>query len=97
MHVPREQPFGDVAGTALPVGRSRWTGLGSVPTLLTNDAAHRTDDPPWSSDEVQVATAAFLARDNGHTLEAYRHDLRSYFRWAADHTSPCSTHMPPPQ
>ena len=28
---------------------------------------------------------AFLARYSGRTLEAYRHDLRCLFQWAADH------------
>ena len=34
-------------------------------------------------DEAELAAAAFLARYNGCTLEAYRHDLRSFFEWAA--------------
>jgi site-specific recombinase XerD len=36
-------------------------------------------------DEAQVAAVAFLARYSGRTLEAYRHDLRMFFQWAADH------------
>ena len=45
---------------------------------------------PWPSsedlslDEAQVAAAAFLARYNGRTLDAYRFDLRTFFHWAAD-------------
>ena len=35
-------------------------------------------------DEAQVAAAAFLARYNGRTLDAYRYDLRTFFQWAAD-------------
>ena len=35
-------------------------------------------------DETQVAAAAFLARYNGRTLDAYRYDLRTFFQWAAD-------------
>ena len=35
-------------------------------------------------DEAQVAVAGFLARYRGRTLEAYRHDLRGFFQWAAD-------------
>jgi site-specific recombinase XerD len=31
---------------------------------------------------------AFLARYSGRTLEAYRHDLRALFQWAADHHLP---------
>ncbi len=34
--------------------------------------------------EAELAAAAFLARYSGRTLEAYRHDLRSFFQWAAD-------------
>ena len=36
-------------------------------------------------DEDQLAAVAFLARYRGRTLEAYRHDLRNLFQWAADH------------
>jgi len=36
-------------------------------------------------DEMQLAAASFLARYSGGTLEAYRHDLRGFFQWAADH------------
>ena len=55
-----------------------------LPTLLTNDSAVCTEDPPWSPDEAHVAAAAYLARYSGRTLEAYRHDLRYYFQWATD-------------
>ena len=41
-------------------------------------------DPALSSDEAELAAAAFLARYAGRTLDAYRHDLRTYFQWAAD-------------
>ena len=34
-------------------------------------------------DEAELAAVAFLARYSGRTLEAYRHDLRSFFTWAA--------------
>ena len=34
-------------------------------------------------DEAQLAVAAFLARYSAGTLDAYRHDLRSFFNWAA--------------
>ncbi len=37
-------------------------------------------------DEAQLAAVAFLARYSGRTLDAYRHDLRGYFQWAADKT-----------
>jgi len=39
-------------------------------------------------DEAQLAAASFLARYSGRTLEAYRHDLRGFFQWAADHEIP---------
>ena len=35
-------------------------------------------------DEAHVAAAAYLARYSGRTLDAYRHDLRYFFQWAAD-------------
>jgi len=35
-------------------------------------------------DEAQLAAAAFLARYSSRTLDAYRHDLRTFFQWAAD-------------
>ena len=35
-------------------------------------------------DEAEVAAAAFLARYQGRTLEAYRYDLRAFLQWAAD-------------
>ena len=35
-------------------------------------------------DEAELAAAAFLARYQGRTLDAYRHDLRAFFQWAAD-------------
>ena len=34
--------------------------------------------------EAELAAVAFLARYSGRTLDAYRHDLRGYFSWAAD-------------
>jgi integrase/recombinase XerD len=37
-------------------------------------------------DEAQLAAVSFLARYNGRTLEAYRHDLRGFFQWATDHS-----------
>ena len=35
-------------------------------------------------DEADLAAAAFLARYSGRTLDAYRHDLRTFFQWATD-------------
>jgi site-specific recombinase XerD len=34
--------------------------------------------------EAELAAAAFLARYGGRTLEAYRHDLRTFFQWASN-------------
>jgi len=39
-------------------------------------------------DEAQLAAASFLARYSGRTLEGYRHDLRGFVQWAADHDVP---------
>ena len=39
---------------------------------------------PYRLDEAQLAAVAFLARYSGRTLDAYRHDLRTFFQWAAD-------------
>src|ERR1700693_2110806 len=35
-------------------------------------------------DEAQLVAVGFLARYGGRTLDAYRHDLRAFFQWAAD-------------
>jgi integrase/recombinase XerD len=35
-------------------------------------------------DQAQLAAAAFLARYSGRTLDAYRHDLRTFFQWTSD-------------
>ena len=35
-------------------------------------------------DKAEPAAAAFLARYQGRTLDAYRYDLRAFFQWAAD-------------
>ena len=40
---------------------------------------------PCPLDEAQLAAVAFLARYSGRTLDAYRHELRNLFQWAADH------------
>lgn len=50
-------------------------------TLVTSDVTvvrAQAVDPP------ELAAAAFLARYQGRTLEAYRHDLRRFFQWARD-------------
>jgi integrase/recombinase XerD len=40
--------------------------------------------PAGSFDEAELAAASFLARYSGRTLDAYRHDLRTFFQWATD-------------
>ena len=35
-------------------------------------------------DPAEAAAAGFLARYSGHTRDAYRHDLRTFFQWADD-------------
>lgn len=35
-------------------------------------------------DEAELAAAAYLARYQGRTLDAYRYDLRAFFQWAGD-------------
>lgn len=55
--------------------------------MTTITSATTTVQAPFDSaafDEAQVAAASFLARYSGRTLEAYRHDLRVFFQWAAD-------------
>jgi integrase/recombinase XerD len=39
-------------------------------------------------DPAELAAVAFLARYSGRTLDAYRHDLRNLFQWAAGHGLP---------
>jgi integrase/recombinase XerD len=41
-------------------------------------------EPADSFDEAELAAAAFLAGYSERTLDAYRHDLRTYFQWASD-------------
>ena len=54
----------------------------TVPDLLSSTVD--SFDPTGSFDEAALAAAAFLARYNGRTLDAYRHDLRTFFQWSAD-------------
>ena len=48
--------------------------------MFTIEVAGKASD----FDEAQLAAVAFLARYNGRTLDAYRHDLRAFFTWATD-------------
>jgi site-specific recombinase XerD len=55
--------------------------------MTTIETSARTIQLPEEElivDEAQVAAVGFLARYSGRTLDAYRHDLRGFFRWAAD-------------
>jgi integrase/recombinase XerD len=55
--------------------------------MTTIESASTTIERPCvgvAVDEAQLAAASFLARYSRRTLEAYRHDLRGYFQWAAD-------------
>jgi site-specific recombinase XerD len=42
----------------------------------------------FAIDPAELAAISFLARYSGRTLDAYRHDLRNLFQWAADHDLP---------
>lgn len=55
--------------------------------MTTLDFSAELDMPlgPLAPDEADLAAVAFLARYSGRTLDAYRHDLRNLFQWAADH------------
>jgi integrase/recombinase XerD len=52
----------------------------------TLDSAARTIQAPTPErfNEAEMAAAAFLARYSGRTLDAYRHDLRTFFQWVGD-------------
>ncbi|MCP5069777.1 MAG: tyrosine-type recombinase/integrase [bacterium] len=55
--------------------------------MTSLDSIHATirhSDDGVLVDEVRLAAAAFLARYSGRTLEAYQHDLRTFFQWAGD-------------
>ena len=58
--------------------------------MTTRDRTAVLDVPiePFVPDEAELAAVAFLARYSGRTLDAYRHDLRNLFQWAADHGLP---------
>src|ERR1700682_3051584 len=52
-------------------------------SIDTTSTMIQTPDRDYAVDPAQLAAAAFLARYSGRTLDAYRHDLRGYFNWAA--------------
>lgn len=54
-------------------------------TMLDSTAtALRVPHGDFALDQAHLAVVAFLARYSGRTLDAYRHDLRSFFQWAGD-------------
>ena len=53
-------------------------------TIETSTTGLRLPVDAVAIDDAQLAVVAFLARYNGRTLDAYRHDLRGFFQWAAD-------------
>jgi integrase/recombinase XerD len=58
------------------IRRIRRTSIDTATTI-------QSPDPDFAVDPAHLAAAAFLARYSGRTLDAYRHDLRGYFNWAA--------------
>lgn len=57
-------------------------------TIATARPRIQRPDTEYLVDDAQLAAAAFLARYSGRTLDAYRHDLRGNFQWAADNQVP---------
>ena len=53
-------------------------------TLLTTATTVASYAFGADTDEAEAAAAGFLARYSGRTLEAYRHDLQTFFQWAAE-------------
>jgi integrase/recombinase XerD len=53
--------------------------------MTTIESTIRAPGAEYEVDEAQLAAVSFLARYNGRTLEAYRHDLRGFLQWASDH------------
>jgi len=57
-------------------------------TIQTSTAAIEVTRDDFVIDDAQLAAVAFLARYSGRTLDAYRHDRRGFFQWAADNKLP---------
>jgi hypothetical protein len=53
------------------------TAVETITEVLTREDTWSVPSP------ADLAAAAFLARYSNRTFEAYRHDLRTYFQWAA--------------
>ncbi len=60
--------------------------MSDIETILTTTVG--SEPEPGPTDKAELSAAAFLARYSGRTLEAYRHDLRVLFQWAADNNLP---------
>jgi site-specific recombinase XerD len=56
-----------------------------VTTIESTRQASDQTAPAFTVSEDQQAAVAFLGGYSGWTPEAYRHDLRCLFEWAADH------------
>ncbi len=65
-------------------------------TIATARPTIQRPEPAYLVDDAQLAGAAFLARYSGRTLDAYRHDLRGFFQWAADNAIPVLDDDAPP-
>src|SRR5215211_6935254 len=52
-------------------------------TIYSTATSLQRLDADGAFDDAQLAAVAFLARYSGRTLDAYRHDLRGFFQWAA--------------
>src|SRR5688572_17443916 len=57
----------------------------AMTTITSTSSAVQSPFDGAGFDEAELAAVSFLARYSGRTLEAYRHDLRGFFQWAADH------------
>src|SRR4051812_14099518 len=55
--------------------------MSSITLLLKSQSSAYHDS---ARSEAEIAAAAFLARYSGRTLDAYRHDLRTFFQWSSD-------------
>jgi integrase/recombinase XerD len=53
-------------------------------TIETTTTSIELPSDAFVIDDAKLAAVAFLARYSGRTLDAYRHDLRGFFQWAAD-------------
>ena len=53
-------------------------------TIEARGMTVQAEENDFVVDDAQLAALAFLARYSGRTLDAYRHDLRGFFQWAAN-------------